>query len=261
MKLTTLSLFTILPILTGATLGNAHFGMVIPEQPTVTAEKRSAQLTLSFSHPFEGTGMNLIKPAQFYVMKDNNKTDLLGSLQKSTVMDHLGWKTDFKVTRPGVYQFVMEPVPYWEPTEDLSIIHYTKVIIPAFGSEEGWDQPVGLPTEIIPLLRPFGNYAGNSFIAQVLMDGKPVPNAEVEVEFYNEKGQYEAVSDLHVTQVVKADSTGVFSFACPLPGWWGFAALNSADYTLKNPKGEDKEVELGAVLWIYMDSYTFSAKK
>jgi len=35
----------------------------------------------------------------------------------------------------------------------------------------------------------------------------------------------------------------------------GFSALNEADYTLKNPKGEAKAVELGAVLWIYMDEY------
>ena len=260
MKFTSLSFFTTLFLLAGVSQSSAHFGMIIPEQSTVTPENRSIHLDLSFSHPFEGTGMDLIKPTQFYVVKDDIKTDLLGSLQESKTMDHLSWQTDFKVTRPGVYQFVMEPIPYWEPTEDLSIIHYTKVIIPAFGSDEGWDQPVGLPTEIVPLLRPFGNYAGNSFTGQVLMNGKAVPNAEVEVEFYNEKGEYEAVSDLHVTQVIKADGEGIFSFTCPLAGWWGFAALNSADYTLKNPEGEDKEVELGAVLWTYMDSYTFSAK-
>jgi len=55
--------------------------------------------------------------------------------------------------------------------------------------------------------------------------------------------------------VVRADANGVFAFTCPRAGWWGFAALNEADYTLKNPKGEDKGVELGAVLWVYMDEW------
>jgi cobalt/nickel transport protein len=147
----------------------------------------------------------------------------------------------------------MTPSPYWEPAEDLSIIHYTKTIIPAFGDDEGWDKPVGLPAEIVPLLRPFGNYSGNSFTGQVLLGAKPAPGAEVEVEFYNRNGILKAASDYHVTQLVKADQNGVFTFTCPQAGWWGFAALSEADYTLKNPEGKEKGVEIGAVLWIYLD--------
>ena len=233
----------------------AHFGMVIPSTNIVVPRKRSVDLTLSFSHPFEKIGMELDKPAQFYVVKDGKRTDLLAALKETKVMDHKGWQTTYKVKRPGVYHFVMEPAPYWEQAEDVSIIHYTKTIVAAYGADEGWDKEVGLLTEIVPLLRPFGNYAGNSFIGKVLMDGKPVANADVEVEFYNRDGSLKAPSDYHVTQVVKADKNGIFSFACPQAGWWGFAALNEAGYTLKNPKGEDKGVELGAVLWIYMNSY------
>lgn len=255
MKLSTVTLLATLPLLIGASQSSAHFGMIIPKEPRITPENRTCQLSLSFSHPFEGIGMDLTKPAKFYVIKEGTRTDLLNALHEIQVMDHLGWQADFQVKRPGVYHFVMEPVPYWEASEDLFIIHYTKVIIPAFGSEDGWDQPTGLPTEIIPRLRPFGNYAGNSFTAQVLMDGQPLPNAEVEVEFFNQEQQYKAASDLHITQLVKADASGIFTFSCPLPGWWGFAALSSAKYTLKNPQGEEKGVELGAVLWTYMDSY------
>lgn len=255
MKYLPSSLLVALLLLTSATQVMAHFGMIIPEEAQVSAANRSIRLNLSFSHPFEGTGMDLSKPSRFYVIKDGEKMDLLSSLQETQILEHRGWKTDFRVKRPGVYHFVMEPTPYWEPSEDLSIIHYTKVIIPAFGSDEGWDQPLGLATEILPLLRPFGNYSGNTFVGQVLMNNKPVPGAEVEVEFYNEGQQFKAASDYHITQVVKADADGIFSFSCPQSGWWGFAALSSADYTIKNPQGQEKEVELGAVLWIYMDSY------
>ena len=255
MKALPVTLLTTTLLLAAASQGSAHFGMVIPSEPTITPEKRNVQLSLSFSHPFEEVGMDLARPAKFSMFKDGEESDLLPGLQQIRVMDHLAWKADFQVQRPGVYHFVMEPVPYWEPMEDLSIIHYTKAIVPAFGSEDGWDQPLGLPTEIVPLLRPFGNYAGNSFSGQVLLAGKPVSGAEVEVEFYNENQQFTAVSDYHVTQVVKADADGIFSFTCPQPGWWGFAALNSADYNLKNPDGDEKPVELGAVPWIYMDPW------
>jgi hypothetical protein len=31
-----------------------------------------------------------------------------------------------------------------------------------------------------------------------------------------------------ITQVVKADANGVFTYGVPFAGWWGFAALNTA---------------------------------
>jgi len=231
----------------------AHFGMIIPEQSIITQDQKSTTLTLSFSHPFENIGMDLVQPKQFTVTANGKTSDLLATLQPVSFMGHNSWKCDYKFTRPGIYQFVMEPTPYWEPAEDLSIIHYTKTIIPAFGDDEGWDEPVGLPTEIIALQRPFGNYAGNSFTGQVLLHGKPVAGAEVEVEFYNEGNKLHAPSDYHVTQVIKADDNGIFTFTCPLAGWWGFAALNEADYTIKDPEGNEKPVEIGAVLWMYLD--------
>ncbi len=239
----------------GAVSGFAHFGMVIPSTVILTQEQRVVDLAVSFSHPFELVGMDMQKPAKFYMFKDGETTNLLHELSNAKIMDHQGWTISHRVKRPGVYQFVMEPVPYWEPAEDVSIIHYTKTIIAAYGGDVGWDQPVGLPTEIVPMLRPFGNYAGNSFTGQVLIQGKPASGVEVEVEFYNEDGKRRAVSDYHVTQIIKTDNNGVFSFTCPLMGWWGFAALTEAKYLLKNPEGEDKGVELGAVLWVYMDGY------
>lgn len=230
-----------------------HFGMVIPTTNILTQKQRSLDLAVSFSHPFELVGMDMAKPAKFYVVKDGKVTDLLETIKPATVMGHKAWSTRFRAKRPGVYQLVMEPTPYWEPAEDLSIIHYTKTIIGAYGADTGWDTPVGLPTEIVPLLRPFGNYAGNSFTGQVLIKGKAAAHVYVEVEFYNEDGTVQAVSDYHIAQVIKTDSNGVFNFTCPQAGWWGFSALSEADYSLKDPEGKDKPVELGAVLWIYMD--------
>ncbi len=73
------------------------------------------------------------------------------------------------------------------------------------------------------------------------------------MEFYDKKNSLNAPSDYHVTQVIRADGNGIFSFTCPLAGWWGFAALSEADYTIKDPAGNEKGVEIGAVLWIHLD--------
>jgi cobalt/nickel transport protein len=243
-------------VLLFSTSVQAHFGMVIPSHPIVTQEQKVVDLTLSFSHPFEGIGMDMVKPSRFFVVQGEESTDLLAMLQETQIMNHRAWQTSQKPQRPGVYQYVMEPAPYWEPAEDLFIIHYTKTIVAAFGADQGWDEAVGLPTEIVPMLRPFGNYSGNTFTGQVLIGGKPAASSEVEVEFYNRDHALGQPSDYHITQVVKTDANGVFNFTCPWSGWWGFSALSEADYTMSGPDNKEKAVELGAVLWIFFDAPT-----
>lgn len=228
----------------------AHYGMVIPSDSMVMQEDEKTVTTrLSFSHPFEGEGMELVKPKAFGVLANGKKQNLLNKLKKIKVMRHTAWQADYRIKRPGVYMFYMEPEPYWEPAEDCFIIHYTKTVVAAFGDDEGWDEEIGLKTEIVPLSKPFGLYAGNVFQGIVKLNGKPVPYAEVEVEYYNEDGKSHAPTDYMVTQTIKADQNGVFTYAAPRSGWWGFAALNSAEYKLKQA-GEHKDVELGAVLWV-----------
>lgn len=228
----------------------AHFGMVIPSGAVIENKKdATVSLELSFSHPMEMVGMPLVKPKAFQVVVDGKAEDISASLQTTRVMSRDAWKAQYTVKKPGVYQFVMEPQPYWEPAEDCFIIHYTKTYVAAFGEEEGWDEPAGLKTEIVPLTRPFGNYAGNVFQGQVLLDGKPVPGAEVEVEYYNRENKYAAPNGYMATQVVKADTNGIFTYGIPFAGWWGFAALNTSDEKMSR-EGKQKGVELGAVIWM-----------
>jgi len=228
----------------------AHFGMLIPSDSMVMPdESRTVEVVLSFSHPFEGAGMRLAKPEYFGVQANGKKQDLTAALQPVQVMGQEAWKADYAIKRPGVYIFYMRPKPYWEPAEDSFIVHYTKSVVTAFGDDEGWDEPVGLKTEIVPLSKPYGLYAGNVFQGIVLLDGKPVPFAEVEIEYYNRDRKYTAPTGYMITQTIKADANGVFTYAAPVAGWWGFAALSHADYKLRHD-GQDKDVELGAVIWV-----------
>ena len=234
----------------------AHFGMLIPSDSMVMQEDgRTVDLKLSFSHPFELIGMEMERPRVFGVKAGGAKKDLLKNLKASRVMGQKAWEMNYKLPRPGVYTFYLEPAHYWEPAEDCFIIHYTKTALAAFGDDEGWDDEIGLKTEIVPLSKPFGLYAGNVFQGIVKKDGKPVPFAEVEVEYYNDGGKAVAPTDYMVTQTIKADPNGVFTYAAPAPGWWGFAALSTADYKMKH-QGEEKDVELGAVIWVRFQPWT-----
>jgi cobalt/nickel transport protein len=229
----------------------AHFGMIIPSTPVVTEQAQAAiRLDLKFWHPFANNGMNLEKPKGFQVIVNGKATDLLSTLQAGTEQGNRTWNARYTLARPGVYAFFMEPQPYFEPEEDCYIIHYTKTYVDAFGYGEGWDEPLGVKAEIVPLVNPNALYAGNVFRGRVLLDGKAVAGAEVEVEWYpgpDTKGV--APHDSMITQAVKTDGEGVFLFAPPVAGWWGFAALMEGDAPL-DYKGEKKDVEIGAILWV-----------
>lgn len=232
----------------------AHFQMVIPADDIVQqSEARNVSIDILFWHPFAGRGMSMVAPVRFGVMTRTTNIDLLNLLKTKTFYDSEGQaKEGFNLTyrfkRPGDHIFYVEPKPYWDAAEEIFIVHYTKVVVNAYGLHEGWDKPVGLKTEIIPLTRSYGLYAGNAFQGLVVVNNKPAGFTPVEVEYYNRDGKVQSSSPM-ATQVVKTDANGVFTYVMPLVGWWGFAAL-SADETSMIHAGKSYPVEIGAVFWV-----------
>lgn len=238
-----------------ATPALAHYGMILPSDTMVMQQDpRDLTLRLGFAHPFERRGMELVIPKVFRLYGPKGEVDLLPGLQPADHLGAPGFAAAYRIAAPGLHVFYMEPQPYWEPAEDLFIIHHTKTYVAAFGGEDGWAEPLGLPTEIRPLSKPYGLYAGNVFQGQVLAGGQPVPHAEVEVEFFNEQGTATAPTGYMITQTILADADGVFTYATPAAGWWGFAALTKAGYQLPK-EGVMKDVELGAVLWVQFEAW------
>ncbi len=241
--------------LTAGSLTSAHFQMIIPSDDIVSqSDRNEIELDVMFMHPFEGGGMNMKMPINFGVFARGKKKDLLNSLNERQIRDRTGknhnvFKAEYSIKRPGDHIFYVEPKPYWEPAEEIFIIHYTKVIVNAFGLEEGWDKALGQKAEIIPLTRPYGLWAGNVFQGIVKVKGKPVPFSKVEVEYYNKDGTVKAPADPMITQVIKADANGVFTYSMPKAGWWGFAALNEDEKKI-NLNGKAYPVEIGAILWV-----------
>lgn len=235
----------------------AHFQEIIPSAPVVTAEgARSLDIALTFTHPMEnGPAMPMGTPTRVGVLHDGAVTDLSGSLTATTRQDQAAYDLSYDVTGPGDHVFFVEPAAYWEPAEGKMIVHYTKVVVNAYGEETGWDAMVGLPVEIEPLTRPYGLWTGNVFQGVVRKNGEPVPFAEVEVE-YRSEGAVSAPADPFVTQVVKADANGTFTYAMPRAGWWGFAALLDGDAPMTAPTGDEVPVEEGALIWVNVQDMT-----
>lgn len=227
----------------------AHFQELIPSDDVV-ADGGPVTLDLVFTHPMDGgPTMDMEKPQRFGVKRGDTVTDLTDRLEERKIDGQRAWQARDEIAEPGAAIYFVEPQPYWEPAEKKFIVHYAKVLVDGFASGENWDCMVGLPVEIEPLTRPTGLWTGNIFTGIVRKNGQPVPNAEIEVEYVND-GSVSAPNPAFVTQVLKADGNGKFSYAMPRAGWWGFAALTEADKSIKRPDGSLAPVEVGGLIWV-----------
>lgn len=229
----------------------AHFLQLLPQQSQVSQPNESPlQLRLVFTHPMAGGPvMSLAKPVRFGVMLHGQQQDLTASLVPYQINEATAYRAEIKIAEPGDHLFYAESAPYWEAAEGKQLIQYAKVVVDGYHAEDQWDQMIGFPVEIEPLTRPYGLWVGNQFRAVVRRDGQPVPFTLVEVEWRND-GSVQAPNPAFLTQRVKTDANGTFSYSMPRSGWWGFSAPLMGT-PQANEEGEPVAVEQAAVFWVY----------
>ncbi|WP_316859700.1 DUF4198 domain-containing protein [uncultured Cohaesibacter sp.] len=244
--------------LLASSAANAHFQLVYT--PTVNFEKSEiVPLKLIFWHPFEnGHVMDMGTPEAFFAIHKGKKIDLMDSLKpitfKGTGNEAAAYDGAIKLKRNGDYIVVVQPAPYFEGSEDIYIQQITKAYLNKGGIPTGWDEPAGLPTEILPLNKPTNILAGSTFTGRVLSEGKPVAGAEIEVEYMAAEPDMDKNIPQEATTepapggsvVALSDENGYFSFGIPKAGYWGFAALGSGPVK----EHEGKELSQDAVIWI-----------
>ena len=236
----------------------AHFQLIYT--PTVNLQKPAdIPILLLFWHPFEnGHAMNMGKPEQFFVTYKSKKTELLDKLTpvtfKGAENSAAAFETKYQLKGLGDYIFALVPAPYWESTEEHFIQQITKAYVNLGETPSGWDEPIGLPTEIVPLVKPTAVVTGSTFTGRVLSDGKPVAGTGLEIEYIaaepnlatHTPGKVTVTPPPGGTLVVHTDDNGVFTYGIPKAGFWGFAALGAGP--AKEFQG--KELSQDAVLWI-----------
>jgi cobalt/nickel transport protein len=239
----------------------AHFQTIYtPESALVEGQELTFKIV--FTHPFEaGHTMDMGKPLEFGVFHKGKEKDLLKVLEpivwKSLTNEGKAYEATYKTRGAGDFILYLVPTPYYEGSEDIYIQHVTKTIVNVGGMPTDWDAEVGLPVEIVPLDKPYALWTGNVFRGIVKCDGKPVPDAEIEVEYLNhdmlmksnsfaKRAKVSAPQDAFVTMTIKGNKDGEFAFGIPKAGWWGFAALGAGGE--RTYKG--KELSLDAVIWV-----------
>ncbi len=261
MKKSVWCLLGVLMIMLTAATASGHFQMIYT--PESALEKGGEiDLKLVFTHPFEaGHTMDMGTPEQFFVIHKGKRKDLLNTLKpmtwKSLTNSGKAFETSFKVRGMGDNIFCLVPSPYYEKSEDIYIQQVTKMVVNSAGLPTDWDAEVGLPAEIVSLDKPYALWTGNVFRGIVKSDGKPVADAEIEVEYMNHRplldqnafdanAEVEAPQDAFVTMTIKSDADGEFVFGIPKAGWWGFCALGVGPEDSHN----GKELSQDAVIWV-----------
>lgn len=252
-------------------IGNAHFQLLYTPEAALTSSA-AQPLALVFSHPFDnGYTMDMGEPEAFYVVAQRGtdfevaRTDLREYLEPITWSGRDTSGSAYvanpprRVTRSlGDYTYVLQPAPYYESSEDKYIQQITKTVVNVGGIPGDWDQPLGLSVEIVPLDKPYANWAGGVFRGIVLANGEPVPFAEVEVEYLNHEpqieqrrfdpqGKVDPPQQSFITMSIRADANGQIMIGLPMAGWWGICALDLDGDELQH---EGKELSLDAVLWV-----------
>lgn len=255
-----LFVFALLPILVAAYPACAEYFAILRATPPLVSDPKIQELNVSiaFGHPFAQTAIDMDLLQMFavvrYPLEEGGapvRREFLDTLKPAKYLKKDAWSGAIPVQEPGLYQLVMETRPYWEEKQDIFLQQFAQTLVPVQGCKYGWDVPVGLKLEILPLTRPFGLTAPVLFTGRVLLDGKILPDTLVRVEYLNEDKRI-VPSPYHRSQRVRTDERGIFSFVCPHQGWWGFAAVTQGD-PLRGPDGQPKNTELSGVLWLYID--------
>ena len=248
----------------------AHFQLIYTPESALT-KGQATSLALVFTHPFNaGHTMNMGKPESFYLLHQRGEESKPKRVDLQQYLKAVTWISltnsgqayiaDFpkKITRSmGDYVFVLTPSPYYEKAEDKYIQQITKMTMNVGGIPGNWANAVGLPTEIVPLDKPYANWTGGVFRGVVLSNGEPVANAELEIEYVNhnpdlssykfsEKAGINAPQSSFETMGIRTNDRGEFFIGLPKAGWWGICALATGPQT----EHKGKELSQDAVLWV-----------
>lgn len=228
----------------------AHFLTLLSDDFFISNPK-PVKVEVLFTHPIEqGPHMSFHIESSYITCSGVKKSLEFKERHLPPVKGVKGksYNTILNITEPSLCNVIVIQSPYFEKSEQKYIQQIAKGVFSFYGLEEGWDNPLGLPVEIVPLIKPFALYEGNTFKGRVLVDGKPASGIEIEVEFWNEK-HFKVPHNGFLPQVIKSDDNGYFEFTFPWAGLWGFSVITEKG-TFKSPNYGEHPLELDGVFWL-----------
>ena len=216
-----------------------------------------------WGHPFEMIIYDA-QPPKFFVKTPLGKKEAV-ALKEIILPDQASgqarkaYELEYKPAAPGDYYLCLESQPYYIQEEKVFWQDFVKEVWHVM-AQKGWDKPVGLEVELVPLTRPYGWPSGAVFKAQALFKGKPLKNAQVEIEKFNgfyvpkdklPKDRMGEDNEPLMTRTLKTDNQGYLTCTLDTPGWWVMGV--SVEDGKKSHEGKPCPVEKRGCLWVYVE--------
>ncbi len=242
----------------------AHFQVFWPQvEGCYGKPAEPAKWQYFWGHPFEMIIYDAQPPKFFIKTPQGQKEQLvlkeISLPDQASGKERKAYEVEYQPAAPGDYYLCLEAPPYYIPEEKVFWQDYVKEAWHVM-AQKGWDKPVGLEVELVPLTRPYGWPAGAVFKAQALFKGKPLKGAPVEIEKFNgfyvpkdklPKDRLGEDNEPLMTRSVKTDAQGYLTCTLDSPGWWVIAV--SVEDGKKTHEGKPTPVEKRGCLWVYVE--------
>lgn len=244
---------TIIPLFLRTADG--HFGILLPEQAAV---RRGEPVTLRYStgHPYECQIVDTAAPEKAAVILPDGKTRVPLEARPVQVDGPEGGKITvqqltFTPSERGDHWVVVTTPLHFDEHAGGFVQDELKALV-RVQVQKGWDNASGQSIELLPLTRPYGLEPGHVFKAQARLKGKPLADAEVEIERYNAKPPQEIPEDeALITQAVKTDVNGYVVCTLDQPGWWG--VMVTTEDGMREKDGKQWPVIRRGILWVKVE--------
>lgn len=237
-------------LLLGATVASAHYPfMIAGRSPDMGHRGGLLNLTYGLGELHEDLFVEARKPdwVRGYTF-DGGTFDLTDKLEKNGKVSTIKYRS----RRIGD-TWIVAHVPMTWSKHDSTFTETTVRTVIHQGLSRGWETPLGLPLEIVPLNQPYGLLPGDSFRMELLHDGEPLVGAKIYAEKYYEKPlQKPYPSESLLTRTSRTDANGIANINFHSAGWWVLFVLHELDEMEKD--GQSGVATLQDAVWVYVDA-------
>jgi len=253
---------TLTTLCLAAGIAYGHFHTYWPDSPNGYGSPGTRVTWQYFwGHPYEFIVFDAQRPDFYMVTPDGKKENV--TVQPAKIRDVESGKmrdaftVGYTPEEIGDYWLVLEGPAIPIEEEGEAVQDYVKECLHVM-AERGWDRRIGLPIELVPLTRPYGLEAGFAFKARAYLDGKPLPDATVEIEKFNGYHPAKLPTDQFgmedvpmMTRVAKTDANGYVTYTLDEPGWWMVSV--SAESGKVSIGGKQYPRVLRGGLWVHVE--------
>ncbi len=238
-----------LALLMSASTATAHYPLLIGDRsPDMGQRGGVINLTYGLGELHEDVFVDARPPdwVRGYTF-DGGTFDLSDQLVKNGKVSNIKYRS----RRIGD-TWVVAHVPMTWSKHDSTFTETTVRTVIHQGLSRGWETPLGLPLEIVPLNQPYGLLPGDSFRVELLLDGEPLSDAKIYAEkYYNPPLQKPYPAEALLTRTSRTDRNGIANINLHSPGWWVLFTLQELDDMEKD--GQSGVATLQDAVWVYVD--------